>query len=64
VNVVTTEAVILLVYFASLPVIDQNYQIVLAVLFGIAMLFPVAFYHHSWSIWLSFDHLVEKLPTS
>jgi hypothetical protein len=22
----------------------------------------VAFYHHSWSAWLSFDHLVETLP--
>jgi hypothetical protein len=26
--------------------------------------FPVAFYHHSWSIWLTFDHFVEGLPES
>jgi uncharacterized protein (DUF983 family) len=62
INVVTTELVILLAYLASLPVIDTHYQLVLAILFVIALLFPLAFYHHSWSIWLSFDHLVEKLP--
>jgi len=64
VNVVTTELVILLAYFASLPVIDAHYQFVLAMLFVIAVLFPIAFYHHSWSIWLTFDHLVEGLPKS
>jgi hypothetical protein len=64
VNVVTTELVILLAYLASLPVISAHYQLVLAMLFVIAVLFPIAFYHHSWSIWLSFDHLVEGLPKS
>jgi hypothetical protein len=24
--------------------------------------FPLAFYHHSWSFWLAFDYLVEGLP--
>jgi hypothetical protein len=24
--------------------------------------FPLAFYHHSWSLWLGFDHLIESLP--
>lgn len=64
INVVTTELVILLAYLASLPVINAHYQVVLAMLFVIAVLFPVAFYHHSWSIWLTFDHLVEGLPES
>jgi uncharacterized protein (DUF983 family) len=64
VNVVTTELVILLAYMASLPVINAHYQFVLAMLFAIAVSFPVAFYHHSWSIWLTFDHLVEGLPKS
>jgi len=27
-----------------------------------ALIFPVAFYHHSWSLWLGFDFLVESLP--
>ena len=64
VNVVTTELVILLAYMASLPVINAHYQLVLAMLFVIAFTFPVVFYHHSWSIWLTFDHLVEGLPKS
>ena len=64
VNVVTTELVILLAYLASLPVINAQYELVLIILFVIAVTFPVAFYHHSWSIWLTFDHLVEGLPKS
>ena len=64
VNVVTTELVILLSYIASLPIINTYYQFVLIVLFVIAVSFPVAFYHHSWSVWLTFDHLVEGLPES
>ena len=64
VNVVTTELVILLAYMVSLPVINAHYQLVLVILFVIALTFPVAFYHHSWSIWLTFDHLVEGLPKS
>ena len=61
VNVVTTELAILLAYLASLPFISINYQMVLALLFVIAVVFPLAFYHHSWSIWLTVDHLVEGL---
>jgi len=62
VNVVTTEAVILLVYVASMPIINTHFQHVLAALIVLALLFPILYYHHSWSVWLAFDHLVEKLP--
>lgn len=62
VNVVTTEAVILLVYVASMPVINTHFQQVLAALLALALVFPLAYYHHSWSVWLCFDHLIEKLP--
>jgi len=62
-NVVTTELVILLVYLASLPVFSAHDQLILGILFVVALTFPVAFYHHSWSFWLGFDHLVESLPT-
>ena len=61
-NVVTTEFVIVVVYVISLPVFGAHYQLVLTVLFLLAVLFPFAFYHHSWSFWLGFDHLVESLP--
>ena len=62
VNVVRTELAILSVYLFCLPIISNNIQLVLTILFVVALAFPVTFYHHSWSVWLSFDHLVETLP--
>lgn len=62
VAVVSTEMVIVLAYLISLPIIAGHYELVIAVLFVMALLFPVAFYHHSWSIWLTFDHFIEGLP--
>lgn len=61
-NVVTTELVILLVCFFSLLIIGATYEHVLVLLFVMALVFPVAFYHHSWSLWLGFDFIVESLP--
>ena len=61
-NVVTTEFVILVLYVAALPVINTRFELILTILSAVALLFPVAFYHHSWSFWLGFDHLVETLP--
>ncbi len=57
-----TELVILLVCMVWLMLIGSSYESVLAGLFVVALLFPVAFYHHSWSFWLGFDYLVEGLP--
>ena len=34
----------------------------LILLFVMALIFPVLFYHHSWSLWLGFDFIVESLP--
>jgi uncharacterized protein (DUF983 family) len=62
VNVVTTELVILAMYVVCLVIAGFDYRWVLTALFMTALLFPVAFYHHSWSVWLAFDHLVEGLP--
>jgi len=61
-NVVTTELVILVVCFFFLLIVGADYENVLVLLFAMALLFPVAFYHHSWSLWLGFDFLVESLP--
>lgn len=61
-NVVTTELVILLVCFFSLLIVGAAYEHVLVLLFAMAVVFPVAFYHHSWSLWLGFDYIVESLP--
>ena len=62
INVVTTEAVILLIYVAGVLVAGFDFQAMLAALLAAAALFPVAFYHHSWSLWLAADHLIERLP--
>ena len=61
-NVVVTELVILLVCFFFLLVVGTNYDKVLVLLFALALIFPVAFYHHSWALWLGFDYIVESLP--
>jgi uncharacterized protein (DUF983 family) len=61
-NVVMSELVILVVCFLALLVLGAKYETVLGVLFAVAVTFPLAFYHHSWSFWLAFDYLVESLP--
>jgi uncharacterized protein (DUF983 family) len=61
-NVVTTELVILLAYLLALAIGHEIDQLVIGVLLGLAVTFPLAFYHHSWSLWLGFDHLIESLP--
>ena len=62
-NVMTTELTILLCSVIWLTVIGSNYESVLAGLFVVALVFPVVFYHHSWSLWLGFDYLIEGLPS-
>ena len=62
VNVVTTEVVIILIYLASLLLTNLEDQSIITILFVFGLMFPVAFYHHSWSIWLGFDYLIESLP--
>jgi uncharacterized protein (DUF983 family) len=61
-NVMTTEFVILAVCVLWLVVIGGSYEPMLAGLLVVALLFPVAFYHHSWGLWLGFDYLIEGLP--
>jgi len=60
-NVLATEGVILIAYFISLFLIP-NEQTMLTILFIVGVTFPLAFYHHSWSLWLGMDHLIEGLP--
>jgi len=57
-----TEFVILALSFVCLILIGASYERVLVALFITGVLFPVAFYHHSWSLWLGFDYLIESLP--
>jgi len=61
-NVVTTEFLIVVTYLACLILTNINEQVVLTILFVLGISFPLVFYHHSWSLWLGFDHLIEGLP--
>jgi uncharacterized protein (DUF983 family) len=61
-NLLTTEVVILIVCAFWLLVVGSSYDSVLPGLFVTGLLFPVAFYHHSWGFWLGFDFLIEGLP--
>ena len=62
INVVTTELVILTAYLVCLLTAGFSDRLILTTLLPIAIIFPVGFYHHSWSVWLNLDHLVEGLP--
>ncbi len=61
-NVVVTELVVLATYMVWLLISGIGEQSMLVILFSVALLFPIAFYHHSWSFWLGFDYLIESLP--
>ena len=63
-NVGATEVLILIVYFFCLLFTNLSEQTMLTVLFVFGVTFPLAFYHHSWSLWLGLDHLIEGLARS
>src|SRR6266511_5370581 len=50
-NVVATEVMILVVYFASLLFTNFDERITLPILFVVGVTFPLLFYHHSWALW-------------
>jgi uncharacterized protein (DUF983 family) len=61
-NVITTEAAVMAAAGLCLLAFPGRGRLLLGLLFAVALLFPVAFYHHAWSLWLAADHLVEGLP--
>jgi uncharacterized protein (DUF983 family) len=62
-NVVATEVVVM-VAFAVCALAFGAGEWTLPLLFAVALLFPFAFYHHSWALWLAADHVIEGLPKS
>ena len=62
INVVTTEAAVLGTAGLWLLSSAGSGGALLPTLFAVALLFPVGFYHHAWSLWLAGDHIVEGLP--
>jgi uncharacterized protein (DUF983 family) len=61
-NVVATEILILVTYLACLMLTNLQDSSIVTLLFVIAIIFPLAFYHHAWALWLGLDHLIEGLP--
>jgi uncharacterized protein (DUF983 family) len=61
-NVVAIEVLILVVYFSCLLFTNFDEPVTLTILFAVGGTFPLVFYHHSWSLWLGMDHLIEGLP--
>ena len=61
-NVVVTEGAVMFAFGLCLLALEGGSTLTLPVLFAVALLFPVLFYHHSWSLWLAGDHVVEGLP--
>jgi len=61
-NVIATEVFILIIYFALLLLTTLSDRTTFIILFTVAVAFPLMFYHHSWSMWLATDHLIEGLP--
>ena len=61
-NVVATEVLILIIYFALLLVTNLGERARLIIVFAVGISFPLLFYHHSWALWLGLDHLIEGLP--
>jgi len=59
--VVTTEAFIVAIYLACITLTSLNEKVLLTILFVVGISFPLAFYHHAWSLWLAMDHLIEGL---
>ena len=60
-NVVATEILILVTYLACLMLTNLQDSTIVTLLFVIAIIFPLAFYHHAWALWLGLDHLIEGL---
>ena len=61
-NVVVTEGAVMVAFGLCMLALRGGSALTLPLLFAVALVFPVLFYHHSWSLWLAGDHVVEGLP--
>jgi hypothetical protein len=59
VNVIATESLIFFAYLASLLVLPAGDTSIFTVLFTMALVLPIVFYHHARSLWLSFDYIID-----
>jgi uncharacterized protein (DUF983 family) len=62
INVMATEALILLVYLVSLITGFVNERVIFPLMIGMAVVLPLIFFRLSRSLWLSIDHIVSPRP--
>jgi hypothetical protein len=58
INVIVTEALLLAIYLLSLLTSPATNSTVITLLYALAIVFPLVFYHHSRSLWLSIDYII------
>lgn len=64
VNVIATETVLVAAYLVLLSFMTPSSEALLAPLLIIAIVFPLAFFHHSRSLWLGIDYLLGASPAN
>jgi hypothetical protein len=63
INVVVTETLLLMTFLFYLLIVPVSDQTIYATLYAMAVAVPLAFFHHSRSLWLSIDHIIDPLKT-
>jgi uncharacterized protein (DUF983 family) len=61
INVVGTEVALLAAYLICLSTVGFGERLILTFFLPMGLILPVAFYHHSWSVWLSLNHWIDSL---
>ena len=64
INVIVTESLLIaavLIYFTSSIRFDQK---LFTILFVLGAMLPLLFFHHSRSLWLALDHIIDPQKTS
>ena len=59
INVISTESTLLLTLLIYGIVTGTVSERILSILVVLAIALPLIFYHHSRSLWLSFDHILN-----
>src|SRR5262245_58417027 len=59
VNIIVTESLLLLLLVIYSLVTGAINERIIVILIVMAIVLPLVFYHHSRSLWLSFDHIMD-----
>ncbi|HWP45395.1 MAG TPA: DUF983 domain-containing protein [Blastocatellia bacterium] len=61
INVVVTESLLMLTFLVYLMFFSAGDQKVYTMLYVLAVAVPLIFFHHSRSLWLSIDHIIDPI---